>query len=243
MTEHSKQWPFTKEDDGDFSFFRELNENKVFRNKSDLQRISHDTSKELLYLSILATIALSQESNTADEAQDLASRTATFNNFDTFKVALPDLYNLSHMHFGDTSYDDLGVETQWKKNATKPLKGLYIRLLRSIGHGTMRDAEASQFLLKLERALDIDNGVYKQIRRVVSNWNRNDSKEKSSTFKRLYRYIRALSPRSEMLPIIKKQTGTVGAMTNTQKAALGVGIFGAGVLAGYKMTRNPKGKK
>lgn len=240
MSEYSKKYPFTKEDDGNFSFFRELNENKVFRNKSDLQRISHDTSKELLYLSIMATYALSQESKTAAEAQSLASRTATFNNFDTFKLALPDLYNLSHMHFGDTSYGDLGVETQWKKNATKPLNSLYIRLLRGMGQGTVRSAEVSQFLIKLERALDINNGVYKQIRRAVSNWNTIDEKEKNSTFKRLYRYIRALSPRSEMLPLLKQHVGVIDRMTTAQKTALGVGIFAGGVAAGYKMARNKK---
>ena len=240
MSEHSKQWPFTKEDDGNYSFFRELNENKVFRNKSDLQRIDHTTSKELLYLNIMSLYALSQESKTASEAQAMSSRVGTFNNFDTFKVALPDLYNLSHMHFGETSYDDVNIETQWKKNATKPLQMLYIKLLRAIGQGTVREQEVSQFLLKLEKALDIDNGVYKQIRRVVSNWNKTDMKEKRSTFKRLYRYTRALSPRSDFLPMIKQHVGAVDRMTNTQKTALGVGVFAAGVVAGYKAVRNKK---
>lgn len=241
MTDHSKQWPFiTEEKDGNFSFLRELNENKVFRNKSDLQRMDYQSSKDLLFLNIMALYALSQESKTADWAQATASRASTFNGFDEFRVALPDLYNLSHMHFGDTNFDDLGVETQWKKNATKPLAGMYLRILRAIGQGRAREVEVGQLLLKLERALDIDNGVYRQLRRVVSTWNSQSEKEKMSAWKRLYRFTKATAQRSDFLPPIKQHTGTIGAMSTKQKTALGIGVFAAGVVAGYKMTRNKK---
>ena len=203
----NKPWPFTEVDDGNFSFFRELNENKVFRNKSDLQRITHEQARDLFYLNFLALYALSLESKTAEWAQATALRSASMNGFDDFKVSFPDMYNLSYMHFGDTGFDDIGVETQWKKNALKPLKMLYLRALRGIATGKISPSEFSALTLKMEKAMNIDNGVFKQLRRTIATWNQQPEKEHRSAWKRLYRYTRATNPRSEFLPIIKDKLG------------------------------------
>jgi len=223
---------------GDLSFIRSLNENKLFRNKSDLRRIDHDTSRDLLFLNTLTLYALSQESKTADWAQTEASRAAAFNNFDTFKLALNDIYNLAHIHFGETTYGDVDIITQMKKSPV--MQGMYIRFLRSIGQEKNLDASVLQVFLKLEKAIGVDNGVFKVLRRDVSNWNKTGDKEKKSILKRLYRYTRALSPRSEFLPQIKRHIGHIEGLSKTQKVALGVGVFAAGALAGYKMTREKK---
>ena len=225
-------------DDGDFSFIRSLNESKLFRNKSDVRRIDHETSRDLLFLNALTLYALSQEAKTASWSQGYASRTAAFNNFDTFKIALNDLYNLSHIHFGDTTYGDVGVEAQMKKNPA--MQGMFIRFLKAMGREANLDSSVTQTFIKLEKALDINSGVYRALRREVGNWNHLGSKEKKSALKRMYRYTLALSPRSEFLPMIKKHIGLIDGLSKTQKVALGVGVFAAGALAGYKMTREKK---
>lgn len=228
----------TEEVSGDLSFIRSLNENKLFRNKSDLQRIDYETSRDLLFLNSLSLYILSQEAKTADWAQNTASRASTFNNFDTYKIALNDIYNLAHIHFGDTTYGDVGIEAQMRKNPV--LQTMYLKFLRGIAREQNMDSTATHLFIKLEKALGIDNGVYKTIRRTAGQWNKASDKEKESTLKRLYKYTRALSPRSEFLPILKQHVGTIGALSGAQKVALGVGIFGAGIAAGYTSTREKK---
>ena len=227
-----------EEQSGDMSFLRGLNENKLFRNKSDVRRIDHETSRNLLFLNTLALYALSQEAKTADWAQGTASRASAFNNFDIFKIALNDIYNLAHIQFGETSYGDVDIISQMKKNPM--MQQMYLRFLRGIGREQNMDSSITQTFLRLEKALDITNGVYRVLRREVSNWNQLGDSEKKSALKRLYRFTKALSPRSEVLPIFKQHIGHIEGLSKTQKVALGVGVFTAGALAGYHMAREKK---
>lgn len=223
---------------GDLSFLRSLNENKLFRNKSDIRRIDYETSRDLLFLNTLSLYILSLEAKTADWAQSYASRASTFNNFDIYKIALNDLYNLAHIQFGDTTYGDVGIEAQMKKNPN--IQPMFIKFLRGIAREQNMETTATQAFLRLEKALGVENGVYKQVRRSAAQWNNLPDKEKQSTFKRLFKYTRALAQRSEFLPVLKQHVGKIDSLTGTQKAALGVGVVAAGMAAGYASARNKR---
>jgi len=240
---YKKEWPFNSTDNEEekFSFLRSLDESKFIRNKNDLSAIDYKAGSQLLYLYVIALYALAQESETEMSARQYAAAAAAFNNFDHYRVSLNDLYNLCHLFFGDTKYGSVDLEVQYKKDITV---GKYmIRYLRSIAQDKAKSTDLYVLATKLENMLNMDNSIFKNIRREITNWDKLRPADKSSVFKKLYKYIRAISMRADLLPFIKKHTGPVDSLTKTQKTALGVAAIVGGFAAGYKLTRRKKNER
>jgi hypothetical protein len=239
---YKREWPFTNgkkqiaEDSEGYSFLRSLDESRILRNKSDLANIPHDASSALLYLYTISLYVLSQESNTALEAREYTSRVSVLNNFDNFRVSLPDLYNLAHIYFGDISYGDIDIVSTFRRD--RNLEGLYIRFMRGIAQEKNVSSLYLPLMTKIEKVLQIDNSIYKEIRRTASSWNNLSSDQKQKVFRKLTRYIKTINRRADILPLLTQQVGIISALSGKQKTALGVAVFASGVLAGYHMTRN-----
>lgn len=236
---HKKEWPFVKEEsETNFTFLRSLDESRIIRNKSDLASITHDASSSLLYLYTIALYALSQESETAMLAREYASKVSALNNFNLFRVSLPDLYNLAHIYFGDVTYGDIDIVSQFRRDSN--LTDIYIRFMRGIALEKNVSSMYLPLLTKLEKVLKIENSIYKDMRRTVANWHSLNSDQKKKVFAKLSRYIKTIGKRADIIPLLSKQVGFVDGLTGKQKAALGVAVFTGGFLAGYNMTRNKK---
>lgn len=238
---YKKTWPFSESKDNkteELSFLQSLAENKVFRTKSDLRKPSHEQVSSLFYLYFLALYALTRSAKTEPEASEYLSRAVALKNFDHFRVGINDYYNMAHMFFGDISYGETDIVTLITKDKTQQQQ--FIRINKMIASGTDVKGQLMSFTLKFEKMLRINNGVYKDIRRKVLQFDGLDEKEHKVLFKRLAKHIRLLTPRADILPLLKQQVGTIDSMTGKQKAALGLAIAGAGFAAGYNATRSTK---
>lgn len=241
MRKYQKEWPFNMLDKtdtmGEDSFLRSLDESRMFRNRGDLTKPTHDQAAGLFYLYFLALYAMT-ETNNPEQARKYISHTVSLNNFDHFRVGLNDYYNLAHLMYGDVGYGKQDIVTAITKDRSMGPK--FLRLNRILSRGGSISTEVLNFTMRLEKTLRINNGVYKDMRRNILNWDNLNDRAQRTTLTRLARHIRALNPRADMLDLLKDHVGAIGTMSNSQKAALGVGIFATGALAGYKMTRNKK---
>lgn len=158
-----------------------LSESKIFRSKSYLSRFSSEQNANLMYLYVLAICALYKTDDTRDDAKAYVSRTLVFNNFDYFRNAGTDLYMLAHI-MNDNKF--------FSKDAFK-------KFLMDMRLG--RPMQVYIYLSKLERELKIKNPNYKNIKRILSNWDKEQDEKKHQAMKILYRELYYISPVAELL--------------------------------------------
>lgn len=196
----------------------ELCESRVFRHRAAVGRFSKEEAFEFFYAYLLALLALSLTERTQGWAQEYASKAAAFNNFDHFRVSANDIYVLAF------------IVNQHKKSVVTFQQ--LVKVLRGIGQGRLNRSEIEPYLLRLERALAIDNSRLRSIRRVVTNWPRLSRSERSANLGILRRIIASKSRLSEILPHIDvaRREGSLGPLkTAGVLAAAGLGGFALGL--------------
>lgn len=168
------------------------------------------------YAYLLATIILAQEHQTSKWAQDYASRTAAFGNFDHFRSSGTDLYMLA-----------------FKLNTTNPnsiIGQRLLQVLRGVARLNLDQSFITSYLLRLERHLSVRDTRLKNIRRVLPQWQTTDTKIKSNYLSYLRRFIFTRERMSEIIPQIDRVQ---------RQSRIGVGksaaIIGASALAGLML--------
>ena len=204
---------------GKYELITDLCESKVFRSKQAADNMSDKDRTNLLYATLLGTIAGSLDTKTSGWAKEYAGQTAAFNNFDFFRPSGTDLYVLLHLAQMDGT---LGTQ-----------RGKMIRVLKSIGNGTATQSHIQQLLLRLERSLPTLDSRLRAARRTVVSWDQTTPASRKAGIQNIIVVARTASPRAEVIPYMKTllggPVGHFGKSSSLKKAAA---LAGAG-LAGF----------
>lgn len=204
---------------GKYELITDLCESKVFRSKQAADSMSDKDRTNLLYATLLGTIAGSLDTKTSGWAKEYAGQTAAFNNFDFFRPSGTDLYVLLHLAQMDGT---LGTQ-----------RGRMIRVLKSIGNATATQSHIQQLLLRLERSLPTLDSRLRAARRTVVSWDQTTPASRKAGIQNIIVVARTASPRAEVIPYMKTllggPVGHFGKSSSLKKAAA---LAGAG-LAGF----------
>ena len=175
-------------------FLKYVSEGKVIRRHSDLQRYTFPEVTERIYLSFLALAVMSQSKDTQKFAKDYADQTMAKGTFDQVRMINNDLANMLAIVAGDPEITkklkDKNQAQAMRQRQPVPVMSLR-RYLRSY-------KDHFKNLTQLERALNINDGNLKNIRRAVANYNRLDSRMKLQTLHRLRQQLQSKLPNTDI---------------------------------------------
>jgi hypothetical protein len=199
------------DDSDEFAIFGHICESRLIPHKAQFRIYHARDCADMVFLQCLALIILNENKPTADFAQEYAHKTVRYGNFDHFRTGGTDLYQLSHVLFGKHNQSTVNrLDNDWDNEefiqSLHVQMSEYERWLRSIANGTASMRLNAHTIIKLERQLKITNSDYKNMRRVVSNWDHADEASKKVVLTRLLFAFQRRMRRSEVYQVLY-QTG------------------------------------
>tara|TARA_A100001391_G_C5039962_1_gene270618 strand:+ start:348 stop:908 length:561 start_codon:yes stop_codon:yes gene_type:complete len=180
-------------------FLKYVSEGKVIRRFSDLQRFSFPEVTERIYLSFLALAWLSQDKDTRSFADSYAEQTMAKGTFDQVRMINNDLANMLAIVAGDPEITKK-LKNKNQAQAMRQRQPVPVMALRRY----MRTWEEHfKNLTTLERALNITDANYKNVRRAVANLTKLNSKAKAQTLARLKQMLQSKLPNTDLQRKIK----------------------------------------
>ena len=175
-------------------FLKYVSEGKAIRRHSDLQRFTFPEITERIYLSFLALALMSQLKNTKNFTKMYADQTMAKGTFDQVRMINNDLANMLAIVSGDPDITKK-LKNKNQAQAMRQRQPVPVMALRRY----MRSWEDHyRNLTQLERALNINDGNYRNVRRAVANYKNLNSRQKTSTIKTLNRMLSAILPNTEL---------------------------------------------
>ena len=176
------------------SFLQYVAEGRVVRRQSDLARYTFQEITERIYLSFLTLALLKNFSQTASFVKSYAGQTLTYGSFDRVRGTANDLHNMLAIVSGDPDI----VQKLANKNAAMALRqrqSIPVLAIRTYLRSFSNDYK---FLTQLEKALNITDLDYRNLRRAISDYPGLDSKRKQFTATRLLQALRAKLPGTDL---------------------------------------------
>ena len=175
-------------------FLKYVSEAKVIRRHSDLQRYTFPEVTERIYLSLLALAWLSQTKATRSFADAYADQTMAKGTFDQVRMINNDLANMLAIVSGDP---DITKKLKNKNQAQamrqrQPVPVMALRRYLRTWEDHFRN------LTQLERALNITDANYRNVRRAVANLSKLESKTKAQTMMRLKQMLQSKLPNTDL---------------------------------------------
>ena len=181
-------------------FLKYVSEGKVIRRHSDLQRFTFPEVAERIYLSFLALALMSQNKDTIGIAKSYADQTMAKGTFDQVRMMNNDLANMLAIVSGDPEITKK-LKNKNQAQAMRQRQPVPVMALRRY----LRSYEDHyKNLTNLERALNINDGNLRNIRRAVANYNKLDSKMKLQTLHRLQQQLQSKLPNTDILKKLKE---------------------------------------
>ena len=175
-------------------FLKYVSEGKAIRRHSDLQRFTFPEVTERIYLSFLALALMSQLKNTKNFTKMYADQTMAKGTFDQVRMINNDLANMLAIVSGDPDITKK-LKNKNQAQAMRQRQPVPVMALRRY----MRSWEDHyRNLTQLERALNINDGNYRNVRRAVANYKNLNSRQKTSTIKTLNRMLSAALPNTDL---------------------------------------------
>ncbi len=175
-------------------FLKYVSEGKVIRRHSDLQRFTFPEVTERIYLSFLALAVMSQTTDTKKFAKMYADQTMAKGTFDQVRMINNDLANMLAIVSGDPEITKK-LKNKNQAQAMRQRQPVPVMALRRY----MRSWEDHyRNLTQLERALNINDGNLRNVRRAVANYNKLDSRQKLQTLHRLQQQLDAKLPNTDI---------------------------------------------
>jgi len=175
-------------------FLKYVSEAKVIRRHSDLERFTFPEVTERIYLSFLALALMSQHKDTQPFVKTYADHTLAKGTFDQVRMVHNDLANMLAIVSGDP---EITKKLKNKNQAQamrqrQPLPVMAVRrYLRSF-------EDHFRNLTQLERALNITDANYKNVRRAVADYTNMDTKTKAHTLVKLKQLLQAKLPNTDI---------------------------------------------
>ena len=175
-------------------FLKYVSEAKVIRRHSDLQRFTFPEVTERIYLSFLALALMSQQKETAVFAKSYADETLVKGTFDQVRIVNNDLANMLAIVSGDPEITKK-LKNKDEAQAMRQRQPLPVMAVRRY----LRTWEEHfKNLTQLERALNITDANYKNVRRAVANYATLDTKTKSRLMARLKQLLQSKLPNTDV---------------------------------------------
>jgi len=175
-------------------FVKYVVEGKVIRNHSDLSRLSFPDITEKLYLSVLALSLLSQMKEHRTFSEKYSEQTMAKGTFDKVRMINNDLANMLAIVSGDPEITKK-LKNKNQAQAMRQRQPVPVMALRRY----MRSWEEHfKNLTMLERALNITDANYKNIRRAVANFTKLNPKEKIHTITKLKNILQSKLPNTDL---------------------------------------------
>ena len=165
-----------------------------------MQRFTFPEVTERIYLSFLALALMSQNKDTLGFAKSYADQTMAKGTFDQVRMINNDLANMLAIVSGDPEITKK-LKNKNQAQAMRQRQPVPVMALRRY----LRSYEDHyKNLTNLERALNINDGNLRNIRRAVANYNKLDSKMKLQTLHRLQQQLQSKLPNTDILKKFKE---------------------------------------
>jgi hypothetical protein len=181
-------------------FLQYVNEARVIRRQTDLERYSFQEIQERIYISFLALSLLHSNQKTQSWAKSYADQTMVYGGFDAVRSSANDLHNMLAVIDGRIEIvkklRNPGQAEALRQRNTLPTLAVkrYLRKLEDDYH----------FLSQLENNLRISNSEYKHLRRGISDFNRLDSTSKKKIVKKILNLAQNLLPGTDITRKLKE---------------------------------------
>jgi hypothetical protein len=180
-----------------FEFLDSLTEARMLRHLSSVKGEDVNAIASKLFSHLLALRILVAED--AEDGKQYASDTLQYSSFKTFKVSMPDLYNLivlvtKQYEYADTLFNDWAL--------TLPEMRLR-RVLRDLASGAKDQNDFNELMLIMQRKLSLSS-VQIQTRRAVSDYDELSPSIKAALIRRLLIEMRVDGPQSDLYIALQK---------------------------------------
>ena len=193
-----------------FSFIKDMHEARMTRQAGTVKSLTYTDCCERLYLSVLVLEALNQYAYFRRTAGEYARRTTGYDTFKAYRMSGTDLYNFAYFVNGNdeamNKLKDPSAAKAMRQRTFLPLMQLN-GWLKSIA-SNHQYTQTSQFLIKLEGALNITNADYKIVRRNLTRYKSLSTKDKQNTITRLLIAARAKLRTSDLVDDLGKLSAT-----------------------------------
>ena len=166
-------------------FLKYVSEGKVIRRHSDLQRFTFPEVTERIYLSFLALSLMSQHKDMAGFAKSYADQTMAKGTFDQVRMINNDLANMLAIVSGDP---DITKKLR-NKNQAQAMRQRQPVPVMAVRRYLRTWEEHYKNLTQLERALNITDANYKNLRRNSANYSNLDEKNKQDVKRKLLQHL------------------------------------------------------
>ena len=181
-------------------FLKYVSEGRVIRRHSDLQRLSFPDVTERIYISFLALALMSQQKDTLPFTKTYADQTMAKGTFDQVRMVNNDLANMLAIVAGDPEITKK-LKNKNQAQAMRQRQPVPVMALRRY----MRTWEDHyKNLSQLERALNINDGNLRNIRRAVANFKNLDARQKMQALQRLRQQLQSKLPNTDILKKFKE---------------------------------------
>lgn len=180
-------------------FLQYVCEARVVRRNNDLERYTFQDIQERVFVCFLALSLLKNNQETKNWAKSYADQTMAYGSFDLVRGSANDLHNLLAVLDGRK---EILQKLRNKKDAEmlrqrSPFPTLFTkRYLRKL-------TDDYSFLYRLERELRIHNNRYRQLRRSISDWQKQSTSEKNKIIRDMINLLFGLMPNSDLHRKIK----------------------------------------
>ena len=175
-------------------FLKYVSEGKVIRRHSDLQRFTFPEVTERIYISFLALALMSQLKETLPFTKNYANQTMARGTFDQVRMVNNDLSNMLAIVSGDPEI----TKKLKNKNQAQAMRQRQPVPVMSLRRYLRSWDQHYKNLTQLERALNINDTTYRNVRRAVSNYHQLNTKQKSQTLTRLKQMLQAKLPNTDI---------------------------------------------
>ena len=175
-------------------FLKYVSEGKVIRKFSDLQRFTFPEVSERIYLSFLALALMSQSKDTSPFVKSYADQTMAKGTFDQVRMINNDLANMLAIVSGDPEITKK-LKNKNQAQAMRQRQPVPVMALRRY----LRSWEDHyKNLTQLERALNITDANYKNVRRAVADYSRLNSSTQTQTVNKLKQMLQSKLPNTDI---------------------------------------------
>jgi hypothetical protein len=187
-----------------YKLINTLSESRLFRTKKMAGDVNIDDAAELVFVHFLILNIFNKDYDFAPLANDIASRTMVYRNFDYFRTNGTDMYMALNRLMGKDN--DIG-DNEKDEIARGRLSLQKADILRFLLHYSNNRTDASfeqRYLLRYQRNLNIQDGMLKSVRRLVGDWDNLSQNQKALVITRLVQYMRRKARLAEIMPALLK---------------------------------------
>ena len=168
-------------------FLKYVSEGKVIRRHSDLARYSFPEVTERIYLSFLALTLMRNTDQARSFTKMYADQTMAKGTFDQVRMMNNDLANMLAIVSGDPEI----TKKLKNKNQAQAMRQRQPVPVMAIRRYLRTFEEPFKFLVQLERALDITDANYRNLRRAIADFKNLDSKTKQKASAKLLQMLKS----------------------------------------------------